>query len=51
VILGYESPPPFFQGVLRHYNLPLLVPLPIYSEEDARPDDVWHEFPEHNEGG
>ncbi|CAI6361421.1 unnamed protein product [Macrosiphum euphorbiae] len=49
VILGYESPPAFFQGVLRHYNLPLLLPLPIYEEQDVMPYDVLHEFQEHND--
>ncbi|KAL4120077.1 hypothetical protein QTP88_012816 [Uroleucon formosanum] len=48
MIIGHESPPTFFQGVLRHYNLPLLVPMPIYAEQDAMPDDIWHQFQEHN---
>lgn len=51
MIIGYESPPPFFQGVLRHNNLPLLLPLPIYADQDVRPGDVWREFEEHNNEG
>jgi len=31
--------------------MPLLLPLPIYADQDARPDDVWREFQEHNDGG
>jgi len=50
----FVSPPVSFQEVLRisfHYNLPLLLPLPIYAEQDAMPDDGWHQFQGHNDKG